>query len=81
MTQPKPKLRREPSIDFHYRIVQAAYQAVETSPISAFPFQNCLSCSHFTENTMFCKRWDARPPAKTIIYGCDEYDDLYDVPF
>jgi hypothetical protein len=63
----KRKLRQEASVDFHHSIVNAAYQVIEVNPD---PFQSCLTCTHFTENTQFCKRWDARPPPRTVVYGC-----------
>ncbi len=74
MTISKPKLRNNVTIDLQSLLYKIFYY-------DEYPFQNCLSCSHFTENTMFCKRWNARPPAKTIVYGCDEYDDIGVIPF
>lgn len=74
----KRKLRQEASVDFTSSLLHAAYQLIVAN---GDPFQSCLTCTHFTENTQFCKRWDARPPPRVIVYGCDEYDDISEIPF
>ena len=38
--------------------------------------ETCLTCAHFTEETELCARWNARPPARTIVKACPEYRDF-----
>lgn len=76
----KPTLRKEASIDLRAAITGAIWAQFNRNDI--FPFKNCLNCLHFTENTMYCKRWNARPPARVIAYSCgDAHDDISEIPF
>lgn len=44
--------------------------------------QSCITCVHFAEATEQCAKYQARPPARTIAFGCDAYDDIDDeIPF
>lgn len=82
MTEPKfkPILRKEASIDFHYSLIQAAYRAIEKPTI--FPFQSCINCEFFTENTSYCRKYNSRPPPRVIVFSCGEgYEDNQDIPF
>lgn len=40
---------------------------------------NCLNCENFDEKTEMCSLYDARPPAATIVSGCDSW--VLDIPF
>jgi hypothetical protein len=42
---------------------------------------SCLSCVSFVEQTEFCKKFKARPPARIIAFGCSEYFDNEEIPF
>ncbi len=75
----KPKLRKEASLEFHHRIVSAAYNTIENT--EEYPFQSCLSCIHFKEITEICNLANQRPPAKIIVYGCPKYEDINEIPF
>lgn len=70
----KPTLRQKATIDLQSMLNRIFYY-------DEYPFRNCLNCTYFVENTMFCKQWNARPPAKTIVYGCDSHDDIGVIPF
>lgn len=71
----KPKLRKEAEIELLSKI-----QSVLSK---ASPFQSCLNCDNFNEQTEICKVWNARPPAKVIAFSCgtDKYDDNEEIPF
>ena len=44
--------------------------------------RSCISCDHFEESPERCKKANARPPARIIAFGCEQYSDLEDcIPF
>lgn len=79
MTEFKPKLRDEASIDLRGAIIGAIWSIFQKTDI--FPFQNCLSCTRFSEPEERCKFFNAKPPARVIAFGCHEYDDVDKIPF
>lgn len=46
---------------------------------AALLMRTCVTCDFFDEDTEQCRKWNARPPAKVIAYGCDQY--LEEIPF
>ncbi len=34
----------------------------------------CLSCEHFNERRHYCDKFQAYPPAETIVFGCEHWD-------
>jgi hypothetical protein len=40
--------------------------------------KTCLDCHFFNEQTEICGKWNARPPARTIVEACPAFDP---VPF
>lgn len=42
-------------------------------------FPSCVNCDHFTETTETCRLANARPPARTIAFGCPSF--LPEPPF
>lgn len=42
---------------------------------------SCLSCSFFREPTELCNRYNQRPPARVIAFGCKDYLDNDEIPF
>ena len=40
---------------------------------------NCVSCDNFDIPREICLNFNARPPAKVIVTGCDKFRN--DVPF
>lgn len=36
--------------------------------------KTCLGCSNFDEPSEICKKWNARPPARTIVEGCEAFE-------
>lgn len=41
--------------------------------------KTCINCEHFSEDHEICNRWNARPPARVIAFGCEAYTDK--IPF
>lgn len=75
----KPKLRMEESLDINSAIRGMVKRVIQDE--KHFPYRNCINCRYFTENTSYCKKWDARPPARVICFGCDSHDDVNEIPF
>ena len=42
---------------------------------------SCISCENFDEPKEICKKFGARPPARTIALGCEHYKDNDEIPF
>lgn len=40
---------------------------------------SCFNCAYFVEKEEQCVRWKVRPPAATIVYGCESWEG--DIPF
>lgn len=36
--------------------------------------KTCLTCQQFNEGTEICAKWNARPPAKVIVAGCESHE-------
>lgn len=79
----KPTIRKEASLELHYRAVEAMFNVIENSPAGSYPFVNCLTCSHFdnAEDADMCKLYNMKPPARVVVYGCPSYEDGCDIPF
>lgn len=45
----------------------------------ALATRNCVRCEHYREGEEVCSLYNARPPARTIIQGCDSWED--GIPF
>lgn len=41
--------------------------------------RTCCSCDMFDHEEEKCRKFDMRPPAQVIAYGCDEY--IEEIPF
>jgi len=39
-------------------------------------FSTCLNCHHWRHETEICGQFNARPPAKIIVSGCEEHTDI-----
>lgn len=58
------------------------HHSVEDNPrnnATRILLRTCLTCDMFDEETETCRKWHARPPARTIAYGCDDY--IEEIPF
>lgn len=75
----KLRVRKEASLEFHWKLVKAAFEVFEKG--TEFPFKSCINCLAFHEKSGFCSRWKANPPPRTIVFGCAEHDDIQDIPF
>lgn len=47
--------------------------AVERSVVT------CCSCDHFNQASEICGKYNMRPPAKVIAFGCPAYEN--EIPF
>lgn len=75
----KPKLRFEAELDLRAAIQGAIWSQFNRTDL--YPFQSCISCSNFIEQTEICKLANQRPPARIITFGCNKYNDNQEIPF
>lgn len=75
----KPKFRKEAELDLRGAIQGAIWSQFNRTDI--YPFQSCINCIHFKENETCGITNNIRPPAKIIVFGCDRYCDIQDIPF
>ena len=66
----KPKLRQEGLIELYSAIVNGT-----------FPFQSCINCKNFNEPDELCILYKMKPPVRVLVFGCDSYEDVGDIPF
>ncbi len=52
---------------------------ITTALTNANVYRNCLTCTYFVEHMEMCERFNARPPARIIAYGCEKHSD--EIPF
>lgn len=38
-------------------------------------FKTCLNCKSFDEPSEICSKFNARPPARVITFGCEAFDE------
>ena len=81
MTDYKPKIRKEASLEFHHNIVQTVFKTLEQNSDKYFPFQSCINCEHFDEPNEICKKYNVRPPLRILLFACEMYEDNQDIPF
>lgn len=43
--------------------------------------KSCVNCIYFNEKIEHCTKWNARPPARTIAFGCESYQDDLEIPY
>lgn len=81
MPEFKPKLRDE--YDMELRASLARFVEKELTNSTTYPFKSCLNCMHWNEKDEVCKLYNIRPPAKVIVYACEQYvsDPDFDIPF
>jgi hypothetical protein len=41
--------------------------------------RHCTNCERFDDETEICRLYQARPPARVIVSGCDKHED--EIPF
>lgn len=39
-------------------------------------FRSCLACACFDEVKEHCGKYNARPPARVIVFGCEGFEDI-----
>ena len=75
----KPKLRKEAELDLRSAITGAIWAQFNRNDI--YPFQSCINCVNFVEQTEKCTLAQQRPPARVIVFGCQCYVDNQEIPF
>lgn len=64
------------------RIVGIMIAALEDADIEDGMLQpSCITCEHFNEAAELCTKYNARPPARVIVFACDAYEDNNPIPF
>lgn len=49
-----------------------AANAFHETMLENFIFKSCLNCDSFNTEIDQCEKFNAKPPAKTIVYSCGE---------
>lgn len=57
-----------------------ASKAFHEQMIEAFVFKSCINCENYDNKFEMCSVYNAKPPAKTIVYSCDKAWVQY-IPF
>jgi hypothetical protein len=39
----------------------------------------CASCAHYDHNSEICRQFNAKPPCKVIVVGCEKF--IGEIPF
>lgn len=39
-------------------------------------FRHCTDCYNWDEKNELCKLCNQRPPAKVIVHGCNQFDEI-----
>lgn len=72
----KPTLKTKLQRELAPLLVPIIAEAVHTALVQAGMLQTCLNCQHFDEGTEGCaKAGGKRPPAETIVFGCELFTD------
>ena len=72
----KPTLKTKLQRELAPLLVPIIAEAVQTALVGAGMLQTCLHCEHFNEETEGCaKAGGLRPPAETIVFGCELFSD------
>lgn len=75
----KPTLKTKLQRELAPLLVPIIAEAVHTALVDAGMLQTCLHCIHFDEDTEGCaKAGGLRPPAETIVFGCELFSDSDD---
>lgn len=48
--------------------------------IASEAFKSCLNCDHWDAKVEQCKKYNARPPAETIVFSCGNAWEAF-IPF
>ena len=47
--------------------------------ISYDAWRSCINCDFWRGDKNLCAKWEATPPAETIVLSCEEW--MYKIPF
>ena len=67
-------------MDFKAKLRTEVKLAVMDVLEKEFPFQSCINCNFFSDKEI-CSIFNARPPAKVIVHGCERWEDKDEIPF
>lgn len=79
MKPPKPTLREGAKLELSAAASNSVYRVLED--MTNYPFKTCIKCDNFDEKNELCKLYNARPPARIIAFGCEQYKDDDWIPF
>lgn len=67
--------------NFRRHEIQKAAQVLADAMVNHIDVMTttCASCTHYDHNSETCRLWNAKPPCKVIVVGCDKY--LGEIPF
>lgn len=74
------KLRLIGNIELRGKVNKAIEDVILNADYKDIPFQTCIMCKKFNENEV-CVKYNVRPPARIIVFGCQFFDDAGDIPF
>ena len=55
-------------------LAELAVAAFHEKLVDNYIIHSCINCEHFTANGDLCAKVAQRPPARVIVYGCEEWD-------
>ncbi len=44
-------------------------------------YKSCINCLHFEKTKLYCKKFKQHPPAEIIVFSCEGYFDIEEIPF
>lgn len=62
-----------------YNALDALARKLADSWYAANLFKSCINCDHWQDDKQLCGQFNALPPAKVIVVGCEKHTDL--IPF
>ena len=72
----KPLNERVLHADFRDNALKDLARGFTDMMLEAGLFKSCLNCWQWKEKEEICGKYSRRPPAKIIVSGCPEHEDL-----
>jgi hypothetical protein len=77
MAAVKPHVRT----NAYYDLQSAIVSALETVAKRNLIYTSCVNCLNFRERDEICILANMRPPARVIVFGCPQWEDIDQIPF